>query len=184
MVRLWTLDGQMVDALTGSSDRMITVRFSPTGEFLASGDSSGNVTIWSPKGEPQTTLTADDNSILALDVSPDGRRIVVGQRNGAVRLWHLSEFSELIGSLKDALFVGDGTRFYRLSDFEDSLGVITSGDVSGAVNINLLLSELQSLTPWGQSVELRGHIDRVIDLSESRRQNILLVTGWNQIANR
>lgn len=62
-------------------------RFSPNGEWVASGDAAGNVHVWGAGGEPGQFPLKNDTKALAgaimdLDWSPDGQRIVVGGEGG------------------------------------------------------------------------------------------------------
>ncbi|MEM1255187.1 MAG: WD40 repeat domain-containing protein [Cyanobacteria bacterium P01_H01_bin.21] len=163
-VQLWSVDGRPLNVLS-ERRRATAVRFSPTGEFLVSGESLGDLQILSPTGELWGTLPGNDSSVLQLDISADGRKIVAGHRNGLVRLWHLQDLDALKESLDGALFFGDGVRFLQLP--EARVGSPEDFFNRGPVAFVFDEDYLAATVPVVQSIELRGHSDRVDDVQFS-----------------
>src|SRR5262249_23273043 len=69
------------------------VAFSPDGQRLVSGQSTGAVQVWdASNGRPLLWLTGHEGSAGAVAFSPDGRRIVSGSpEDGTIRVWELAQ---------------------------------------------------------------------------------------------
>ncbi|MFI0982545.1 hypothetical protein ACH4SP_36750 [Streptomyces sp. NPDC021093] len=69
-----------------------TLDFSPDGAYLATGDSSGRVTLWDGTshrrlGELTRTGPGATGQIFALAFSPDSRHLAVSSGDGSLRIW-------------------------------------------------------------------------------------------------
>ncbi|GAX39609.1 WD-40 repeat-containing protein [Tolypothrix sp. NIES-4075] len=79
------------DQLTGHSDRVTSVAFSPSGRYIVSGSADNTVLLWDMSGKPiGKPFTGHAKPITSVAFSPDGRYIVSGSEDNTVRLWDMS----------------------------------------------------------------------------------------------
>jgi WD40 repeat protein len=84
--------GQPVRTLTGHTDAVTSVAFSPDGRLLASGSGYDDKTIklWEvASGSLVRTLT-DTDIVNSVAFSPDGRLLASGSSDGTIKLWKVA----------------------------------------------------------------------------------------------
>ncbi|KAJ1668855.1 ribosome assembly [Coemansia sp. RSA 1813] len=75
-------------SLTGHTEAVLSVSFSPDGTQLASGSGDTTVRIWDLDTEtPRFTCTGHKNWVLSIAWSPDGKVLASGGMDNTVRLW-------------------------------------------------------------------------------------------------
>ncbi len=107
--------------LIGHPSSILTVKFSPDGQYLVSGDYDQVIKIW--RIETQTceqTLTAHGNRIWSADFSSDGLLVIRGD-DRTVKIWDWQKslcLQTLVGhssQILSVLFKGDGQFLFSAS---------------------------------------------------------------------
>lgn len=74
--------------ISGHSEAILNVAFSPDSQQLASGSGDTSVRFWDINTQtPLFTGTGHKNWVLCIAWSPDGKQLVSGSRDGEVRVW-------------------------------------------------------------------------------------------------
>ncbi|XP_078080819.1 notchless protein homolog 1 isoform X2 [Mustelus asterias] len=75
-------------SLEGHTEAVISVAFSPTGRYLASGSGDTTVRFWDLSTEtPHFTAKGHRHWVLSISWSPDGKKLASGCKNSQIFLW-------------------------------------------------------------------------------------------------
>ncbi|KAH7295185.1 hypothetical protein KP509_27G036400 [Ceratopteris richardii] len=74
--------------ITGHTEAVLSVSFSPDGQHLASGSGDTTVRFWDLNTQtPLHTCKGHKNWVLCISWSPDGKQLVSGDKDGHISLW-------------------------------------------------------------------------------------------------
>ncbi|MHB8624958.1 MAG: WD40 repeat domain-containing serine/threonine protein kinase [Aggregatilineales bacterium] len=93
-IHLWNIEtGQPARSLSGHSDRVQMLVFSPDGRLLASVGhnpvlKTTSVYLWqTTNGQQELALTEQTNAVRSAAISPDGALLATGHEDGSIQLW-------------------------------------------------------------------------------------------------
>ncbi|NEO05953.1 WD40 repeat domain-containing protein [Moorena sp. SIO3I8] len=192
-VKLWTVEGDLVETLSGHHSGVTDVTFSRDGKYLASASRDKTVKLWTQEGKLLHTFTGHQSSVNHVTFSPDGQYLASSSLDNTVKLWTAE--GELVETLRGhqlfvnhVIFSQDG-KYLASASWDNTVKLWTAeGELvetlsghQGSVNHVTFSPDGQYLasassdntvklwTAEGELVEtLRGHQDKVTDVIFSR----------------
>jgi WD40 repeat protein len=115
-VKIWKLDGQLLNTLKGHTARVTHVSFSTDSKLIASASEDRTIKIWRiGSNEPLRTLSGNRGTVTSTSFSPDGNMLASGGEDNLVRRWNLLNGKELLplrghqGGITSVSFSPDGS---------------------------------------------------------------------------
>jgi WD40 repeat protein/serine/threonine protein kinase len=92
-----SISGNTLLTLTGHSDGVTSVAWSPDGSKIATASWDGTARVWSSiSGSTLLTLTGHSREVYSVAWSPDGSKIATASADGTARVWSSSSGSTLL----------------------------------------------------------------------------------------
>ncbi len=83
--------GNCLQILEGHSLEILSVKFSPNGQYLATGSADSTINIWKIEtGQVVQTLTGHLDRVLCVSYSPDGNLLASSSSDETIKLWDLA----------------------------------------------------------------------------------------------
>jgi len=115
VVQVWDLASKALVArlaghdIRGGNGLVVGLRFSPDGQFLATGDWGGTIRLWNLVTREAVVLGKHNSPIISLAFSPDGDRLASGCFDHTAKLWDVPRRREL------ATFRGHADRVWSVA---------------------------------------------------------------------
>ncbi|TGO35832.1 hypothetical protein BHYA_0144g00010 [Botrytis hyacinthi] len=140
--------GSSIKTLTGHSDSVIAIAFSPDSKQIASGSLRGIINLWdATTGNLQKTFIDPSDWVRVMVFSPGGKQIASGSDDKTIKLW-----DAITGNLRRT-FIGHSHRVTAIA-FSPDGKKIASGSLYGIIKLwDAITGDLQKT--------LTGHSDRV-----------------------
>ncbi|MEM9815083.1 MAG: TIR domain-containing protein [Cyanobacteria bacterium P01_D01_bin.6] len=175
-IRLWGLDGTLLNVLECNGYPLLDLDFSPDGDRLVAVDADGSLHLWDADGTLQTSWQVHKQPTRAVAFAPTGDRIATASEDATVKIW--TREGDLVATLD-----GDVGGFQALLWTADNQ--IIAGDEQGNVYVwdasGQPLSKFQSspsalialaLNPDGQTLAAVG-VDRQVRLHNLTEQSLI-----------
>ena len=91
-VLVWDVSiGEHIDTLSGHTNRVVSMAYSPDGSIIATGSDDKTVRLWDTHtGEQIKTLIGHTENVYTVAFSPDGKTLASGSNDGTVLLWDVT----------------------------------------------------------------------------------------------
>ena len=139
-IKLWKLNGELINTLKGHKDGVTSITFSPNGKILASGSYDNTVKLWNLKGQEINTFRGHTNYVSDVNFSPDGKIIASSSWDNTVKLWSLD--GEEITTLKGQDNSDVAHQVYTVSFSPDGRTLASNDGTNGMILWNLDLQKL------------------------------------------
>ena len=143
-IRLWDAEtGASKTTLTGHSDTVSSVAFSPNGATLASGSWDGTIRLWDAEtGAPKATLTGHRNNVSSVAFSPNGAILASGGGwDETIRLWDAET------GVRKATLTGHRGSVYSVA-FRPNGATLASGSFDETIRLWELPTTRVNITPY------------------------------------
>ncbi|WP_414622819.1 caspase family protein [Calothrix sp. CCY 0018] len=132
VIKIWEYQDRkkLLEIDTRHNGEISAIAFSPDGETLVSGDSSGSLLTWPIRkdlNEPQFLMYGEDESSVSdIAFSPDGKIVASSHVNGIINLWDTSciTFSKNLQKLYN--LAGHKNRISKISFILNNLELLSS----------------------------------------------------------
>lgn len=176
-IQVWNTDtGELLNTLSGNSQRINDLTFSPDGTILASGNSNETIMLWDLVSNASREIYKGTySSSFTLAFSPDGELLASGDDDGNVRILKVND-NDNDNGLKRLI----SQNMFTHSRHKDKVTVLAFSPDG-----KMLISGSEDGTIRGWDVPSRnqlfvrpGHVVKIDGLAELREKNNLMSIHW------
>jgi WD40 repeat protein len=171
-IKLWEVaSGSLVRTLSGHTDRVWSVAFSPDGRLLASGSWDTTIKLWEvASGSLVRTLSGHTESVWSVAFSPDGRLLASGSEDDTIKLWEVASGREVrtlkghISWVRSVAFSPDG-RLLASGSYDKTIKLwdVASGREVRTLSCHTSYVNSVAFSPDGRLLA-SGSVDKTIKL--------------------
>ncbi|WP_088889490.1 AAA-like domain-containing protein [Leptolyngbya ohadii] len=205
-VKLWALDGRLLDTWTAHEGQIPGLSFSPDSQKLVTVSNDSSIKVWQVNRNWLTPFIGHQDSVISVKFSPDSQRIVSGGYDDKVKVWNSDgrllltlnanqggsqsvSFSPDGNTIVSAGIDGtlslwdadDGQELRKLSPHQDEINALS---FSPNGEIIATASNDETVKLWnlgGKEIKtLRGHKGRVISVVFSPDGQTIATAGDDQ----
>ncbi|EKD06330.1 nSTAND1 domain-containing NTPase [Limnospira platensis] len=89
-----------VATLVGHTDSVMTVTYSPDGEYILTGSKDGTIKLWTADGQFLRTIRGHQEWVNQVSFSPDSRTVISASDDGTLILWKWDPANTMLDRLK------------------------------------------------------------------------------------
>ncbi|MFM6679559.1 MAG: protein kinase domain-containing protein [Dolichospermum sp.] len=173
--------GNLLQTLTGHSNRIRSVAYSPDGQTLASGSVDDTIKLWDVKtGNLLQTLSDHSSSVCSVAYSPDGQTLASGSDDKTIKLWDVKT-GNLLQTLsghshwvRSVAYSPDGQTLASGSwDNTIKLWNVKTGNLLQTLSGHSYSVSSVAYSPDGQTLASGGGRDETIKLWDVKTGNLL-----------
>ena len=165
--------------LTGHSDAVSTIAFSPNGKILASGSQDKTILLWDMETrKPIGQLGGSPVAITSIAFSPDGKTLASVGYDKTITLWDIASRSPIGLPLQGHSNVVSAVAFSPECDSPPGAPAERCGKLlaSGSYDSSILLWDMKTLQPIGR---LTGHSNAISSIAFSPDSKVLVSSSYD-----
>ena len=183
-IEIWDLNtNKLKTTLEGSTERVLSITFSPDGQMLASTDFSEIIRLWDIASGKHREIPTLHKIVDRVMFSPDGRALV-SSREQDVQLWDITKEKWLRGIIKEKfkanledttgvdniIFNSDGSALYGLNRNGDEVRFwdTNTGKVKLRLGVECTYRHSLALSPDGQTSATASQNDYKVQLWDTQ----------------